>query len=98
MTDKEKLNYEKEVLGLFISGHPLEKYKDEIAELPCTSISNLGEESGNGEAAIVGIITNLKVKTSKSGKLFGIANIEDTGGIIEALFFPNVYQQYGELI
>jgi DNA polymerase-3 subunit alpha len=97
-TDKEKLNFEKEVLGLFISGHPLEKYKEEIADLPCTSISNLGEAGSNGEAAIVGIITNLKVKTSKSGKLFGIANIEDTGGIIEALFFPNVYQQYGQLI
>ncbi|MBN2403630.1 MAG: DNA polymerase III subunit alpha [Spirochaetes bacterium] len=96
-TDKKKLNYEKEVLGLFISGHPLEKYKHEIADLPCTSISDLGE-AGSGEAAIVGIITNLKVKSSKSGKLFGIANIEDTGGIIEALFFPNVYQRYSELI
>jgi DNA polymerase III subunit alpha len=97
-TDIEKLNYEKEVLGLFISGHPLEKYKDEIADLPCISISNLGEAGNNGEAAIVGLITNLKVKTSKNGKLFGIGNIEDTGGIIEALFFPNVYEAYSELI
>jgi DNA polymerase III subunit alpha len=97
-TDKEKLNYEKEVLGVFISGHPLEKYKDEIAELPCTSISDLGEEAGSGEAAVVGLITNLKVKTSKNGKLFGIATIEDTGGIIEVIFFPNVYEAYSELI
>ncbi len=96
--DKDKLNCEKEVLGIFISGHPLEKYKDEIDALPCTSISDLGEESAGGEAAIVGLITNLKVKTSKNGKLFGTANIEDTGGIIEALFFPNVYEAYGELI
>lgn len=96
-TSKEKLNYEKEVLGLFISGHPLEKYKEEIAELPCVSISEI-DANVNGDTYIVGIITNLKVKTAKNGKLFAAATIEDTSGIIEVLFFPNVYESFGTMI
>ncbi len=97
-SDKEKLNFEKEVLGVFVSGHPLEKYMDDIAELPCTPVSEIDATSNSGDTFIAGIITNLKVKTTKNGKLFAIANIEDTGGIIEAVFFPNVYEKYSALI
>ncbi|MFH0974281.1 MAG: DNA polymerase III subunit alpha [Spirochaetota bacterium] len=95
---KEKLNYEKEVLGLFISGHPLEKYKEELAGLPFIPIAEIDGQNKSGEISVVGIISNLKVRTSKNGKVFCTCSIEDTGGIIEAVFFPNVYEKFGELI
>lgn len=96
-SDKQKLNFEKEVLGLFISGHPLEKFRDRIASLSCVPVSDLAEMKGN-EASIVGIITNRVVKTSKNGKIFAVGSIEDTTGVIEAVFFPNVYEEYRELM
>ena len=97
-TYEEKLNNEKKILGVFITGHPLEKYQDDISNLPCTPIAELTDLSNNDEVSIIGIITNLKVRTSKNGKIFASANIEDTGGIIEAIFFPNVYEKCGSII
>ncbi|MCU0821028.1 MAG: DNA polymerase III subunit alpha [Spirochaetes bacterium] len=97
-SDKEKLNYEKEVLGLFITGHPLERYKDEIADLPFTPINRLSEIENANEAQLLGLITNVKTKLSKSGKTYAIGTIEDTGGIIEVLFFPDVYDKFQDLL
>lgn len=97
-TDKEKLFHEKEVLGLFVSGHPLEKYSDEIAGLPFTPIKNLSEVEDSRDASLVGLVTNVKTKLSKTGKPYAVGTIEDTGGIIEALFFPDVYEKFQELL
>ncbi|MBN2040238.1 MAG: DNA polymerase III subunit alpha [Spirochaetes bacterium] len=97
-TDDLKLNNEKEVLGIFVSGHPLEKYRDEISAFPCTPVSELSGFANNDEVSVIGIITNLKVRTSKNGKIFASATIEDTSGIVEVIFFPNVYEKVGSQI
>lgn len=96
--DNEKLLYEKEVLGLYLSGHPLAKYEFEIRSFSCTGIRDLNElENANG-TTIVGVISNLKIRTSANGNRFAIAMIEDMTGLIEALFMPNVLAKYESYI
>ncbi len=92
--DNEKLMHEKEVLGVYVSGHPLAKFEDEIKTFACTTISELKERAGNGEFSIVGIIGGLKVRVSRAGKRFAVGIIEDMEGTIEALFFPDTFSKY----
>ena len=94
----EKLFFEKEVLGLYMSGHPLAKYEKEIKAFSCTSIGELGNQKGNGDYSIVGIVSNLRVRTSKNGKRFAMGVIEDMDGSIEALFFPDIFSRCEKLL
>jgi DNA polymerase-3 subunit alpha len=96
--DNEKLYHEKEVLGLYISGHPLAKYESEIRSFSCVAIRELNEREHADSVAIVGVIYNLKVRMSKAGKKFAVGMIEDMEGTIEAIFVPNTFSQYEKLI
>jgi DNA polymerase-3 subunit alpha len=96
--DNEKLLHEKEVLGLYLSGHPLAKYEFEIRSFACTSIRDLNEQDNATGASIVGVISNLKVRTSANGNRFALAMIEDMNGLIEAIIMPNVFSKYESLI
>ncbi|HPJ39400.1 MAG TPA: DNA polymerase III subunit alpha [Spirochaetota bacterium] len=96
--DNEKLQYEKEVLGLYITGHPLARYEQEIQSFSCISIPDLSEQTNNESISIVGIIYNLKVRISKNGKKFAIGMVEDMEGTIEAVFFPATYEKYEHYI
>ncbi|MDY6933769.1 MAG: DNA polymerase III subunit alpha [Spirochaetota bacterium] len=92
------LSFEKEVLGVYISSHPLADYETEIKALSCLSISELAENKDIGEASIIGIISNVNVKTSRNGNRFAIGNLEDLEGIIEAIFRPNILSKYEEIL
>ncbi len=96
--DNEKLFHEKEVLGIYISGHPLAKYESEIRSFACASINSLNEKDHSDSLSIVGVIYNLKVRTSKNGKRFAVGMVEDMEGTIEAVFIPNTFAKYESLI
>jgi len=96
--DIEKLNREKEVLGVYISGHPLARYEKEIRAFSCTSIARIPEMKDAGAVSVVGVIQNLKKKITKNGKNFAISMIEDLDGMIETVFFPRVFAKYEDLI
>ncbi|HSV95767.1 MAG TPA: DNA polymerase III subunit alpha [Spirochaetota bacterium] len=96
--DNVKLQHEKEVLGVYVSGHPLAKYEREIKTFACTGISELGGNRESGDFSIVGIVSDLKARISKNGKRFAVAKLEDMEGAIEALFFPDVLSKYEQLL
>ncbi|HQP47396.1 MAG TPA: DNA polymerase III subunit alpha [Spirochaetota bacterium] len=96
--DNDKLQFEKEVLGLYITGHPLARYEQEIQSFSCTAIPDLSECTNKESVSIVGIIYNLKVRLSKNGKKFAVSMVEDMEGTIEAVFFPATYEQYEHYI
>lgn len=96
--DNEKLIHEKEVLGVYISGHPLTRYEKEIKNFSCTSISELSGHNGNGEYSIVGIINSLKVRNSKNGRRFAVGILEDMEGTLEAIFFPDTFAKFETLL
>ena len=106
--DKETLlAFEKETLGIYVSGHPMEAYQ----ELWQNCISNtagdfaLDEESGEVEqvkdqanAVIGGLIADKNVKYTKNDKIMAFLNVEDLIGNVEVVVFPQVYERYNTLL
>jgi DNA polymerase-3 subunit alpha len=97
-----RLANEKEILGFFISGHPLEKYRDKLEDLRALSteeISALTKSTGKDEnITTAGIITNLHVLKSKRGDFYAQGALEDMAGSVEMLVFPEAYRKLQEKV
>jgi len=93
----EKLKIEKEILGLYISGHPLDKYKFEIKNLCNTSFKKLKDNykiNGKTNLNTAGIVTEVQHKISKNGKPYGRMTIEDFDDSYNFLFFSDDYIRF----
>jgi len=111
---KVLLSMEKEMLGVYISGHPLSEFEKEIAQEVTLFSSDLDisiEENGadssmdhikgitDGMPVVVGgIITGKKTKTTKSNKLMAFVTLEDIYGSMEVIVFPSTLEKYDRLI
>ena len=98
---KDKLAYERDMLGLYVSDHPLLGLEGVLGKLADTEIADLVEDEERPDGAMVtiaGLITGLTRKTTKQGNLWAIAQIEDLGGSIEVLFFPSTYQTVSTML
>jgi DNA polymerase-3 subunit alpha len=97
-----RLASEKEILGFFISGHPLEKYKDKLQDLQALSIVEIGamtRSTGKDETiATAGIIANVRVLKSKRGDFYAQATLEDMSGSIDMIVFPEAYKRLGDKV
>jgi DNA polymerase-3 subunit alpha len=97
-----RLAAEKEILGFFITGHPLEKYKDKLQDLQALStaeISAMKTSTGKDETILTaGIITNVRVLKSKRGDFYAQANLEDMAGSVEMIVFPDAYKRIGDKV
>ena len=105
-----RLQNEKDVLGFFVSGHPLDKYREKLRNLkvvdtatacemkPEPTVFNRGRrEEGSNEIQIAGVITGLKVaKSKRSGEMYAQASLEDTVGKIELIAFSSAYEKLAE--
>jgi len=99
-TKMEMLNKEREVTGIYISGHPLEDYKTEIDNFCNTSINDLDDlkKLRNKDIVIAGILTSVAHKTTKTGKPFGSFVLEDYDGSIQLSMFSEDYLKYKHLL
>jgi len=97
-----RLAAEKEILGFFITGHPLEKYKDKLLDLSALSTEDINgmKRSTNKDENITtaGLITNLRVAKSKRGELWAQGALEDMSGKVELLIFPESFRKLGEKV
>jgi DNA polymerase-3 subunit alpha len=105
-----RLQNEKEVLGFFVSGHPLDKYREKLRNLKVVDTATACEmkpepqvfrrgrsEEPQNEIQIAGVITGLKVaKSKRSGEMYAQALLEDTTGKIELIAFSSAYQKLAE--
>jgi DNA polymerase III subunit alpha len=92
-TETEKLASEKEVLGFYITGHPLEKYREALASLTTTNTSSLEDIEHDSAVTVAGILTAIRIKPSKKGDLWASGTLEDVQGSVELLVFPQALQQ-----
>jgi DNA polymerase III subunit alpha len=92
-TGQEKLAGEKETLGFYITGHPLDQYMDKVKELATHSSGNLEGLAKNTEVALCGILTGIQRRRSKEGKLWASMLIEDLEGAAEAMVFSTQYER-----
>src|SRR5437868_694172 len=95
-----RLANEKEILGFFISGHPLERYHDKLQDLRALSteeLSTMKSSTGKDEnITTAGIITNVRVLKSKRGDFYAQSALEDMTGSVEMIAFPEAYKKLQE--
>jgi DNA polymerase-3 subunit alpha len=92
----EILEMEKESLGFYVSGHPLDKYRETLESINYTLSSEIGDLADGSQAMFIGKIENITEKISKKGNKFGIANIMDLHGNIELMLFENRLKELDE--
>ena len=99
-TEIEKLNIEKEVVGLYISGHPLDDYKFEIKTLCNTQLPELNEldKLQGREIRTAGIVSAFAHRTTKTGKPFGTLTLEDYNGNFTFFLFGEDYLRFKEYL
>jgi DNA polymerase-3 subunit alpha len=97
-----RLAAEKEILGFFITGHPMEKYKEKLAELNALSsedIAAMKKSTAKDEnITTAGLISGLRVAKSRRGELWAQASLEDMLGKVELLVFPEAYRKLAEKV
>jgi DNA polymerase-3 subunit alpha len=92
-SEKERLDYERESIGFYLSGHPLDRYVDEAKRLGAVPTVDLSSMKHNSEAQIVGIVVGMRERVMKNGSgRWAVLTIEDTFGQAEVLVFSKIYE------
>ncbi len=103
---QSRLEFEKEVLGVYISGHPLDEYRDILSRKTSAKTSDfLWDEELQGttvaddsKQVIGGMITGLQVKITRQEKRMAFLTLEDMFGTVEVIVFPRQYEKYRDLL
>lgn len=103
---KQLLSMEKEMTGVYVSGHPLDEYRKELEALEINTawVAELKERPDAGidedgrQVVMGGIITALRPKATKKGAMMGFITLEDLTGQIECLLFPRIFERYSKLL
>jgi DNA polymerase III subunit alpha len=92
-TMEQKLAGEKEVLGIYVSGHPLDRFKDKVTDLATHFTDKLEDLEKNTPVALCGLLTNIVRKTNRDGKYWAALKIDDARGTVDAMVFANRYEE-----
>ncbi|MFI7021967.1 DNA polymerase III subunit alpha [Micromonospora sp. NPDC049900] len=98
---RDKLAFEREMLGLYVSDHPLFGLEHVLNAAADCTIATLSEEGTVPDGAVVtlaGILSGVQRRVTKQGRAWASATLEDLAGGVEALFFPNTYEVIGQYI
>jgi len=97
--ENEKLTFEKEMLGFYVTGHPLERYKKELKSYSTVSTATLGSRKDGEEIVIGGLVSKLKFTvTKRTSEKMAIVGLEDLGGAMDLLVFPKTFKEYGHYL
>jgi DNA polymerase-3 subunit alpha len=98
---QDRLTFEREMLGLYVSDHPLLGLEHILLKEADISIASLSEEGTVEDGKVVnlaGILTGVQRRITKQGKAWASATLEDLDGAVEVLFFPNTYELVGQYV
>jgi DNA polymerase III subunit alpha len=91
--EAQRLAGEKEVMGFFVTGHPLEKFSAQLASLTRHDSASLESLEHDSPVTLAGILTGLRIRPSRKGDLWAAANLEDLRGSAELLVFPKALEE-----
>ena len=94
----QRLKYERDLTGFYITAHPLTRYETTIKALSTTTTSGLAEMSDGKEVKLCGIVTTVKTMLTKKGDRMAYLTLEDLQGTVEVIAFPDLYRAAGPLI
>jgi DNA polymerase-3 subunit alpha len=92
-TNVEKLSNEKELLGFYVTGHPLDNWMDKVCELAKQSSDSLEGLEKGADVAVCGMMTGIQRRRNKEGKPWATFQLEDKLGAIECMVFTTTYEQ-----
>jgi DNA polymerase-3 subunit alpha len=90
---KALLKAERDTIGFFITGHPLDKYERDLKRLADVTTADLRGRDGQSKVKICGVIHTLKYKNSKKGDRYATFNLEDRVGVVEVIAWPETYRR-----
>ncbi|MFW2380799.1 MAG: DNA polymerase III subunit alpha [Acidimicrobiales bacterium] len=93
-----RLKLEKEMLGLYVSDHPLMGVEDALRARASTTIGELAELDEGSQVAVGGVVSGLVKKWTKKGELMAVLVLEDLSSSIETMVFPRTFTDYGHLL
>lgn len=93
-TEQEKLEKERELLGLYLSGHPLDAYQSVINQTATHTISALRNCRDKEQVKVAGWVSRMKVIRTKKGEQMAFLSVADRGGQVEAVLFPKGFSKY----
>jgi DNA polymerase-3 subunit alpha len=91
---REKLTWERELIGTYMSEHPLAPYLEEIRRVITHSANNLGEAEHEEKTRVAGMVSGIRPYQTKTGKMMGWVTLEDMNGVIELVLFPRVWERF----
>jgi len=94
-TDREMLGAEREALGFYISGHPLDKYERDLRKFTNASAEVLRNRSDQGKVSVGGVIQGLRLRNSRKGDRYASFTLEDKTGTVEVICWPETYRKLG---
>ena len=97
-TGGQLLAFEKETLGFYITGHPLDRFEESLKRLPVLPANRVRGHGNNGEVTMVGVVTALKLKNTKKGERYANFNLEDKTGFVDTIAWPDTYRETAESI
>jgi DNA polymerase III subunit alpha len=95
---QELLAFEKEALGFYITGHPLDKYERALKRITSGTIAAIRERAIAGEVRLGGVVSALRLRNTKKGDRYGNFNLEDKSGFVEVLAWPDTYKKCADLL
>ena len=96
--EKEKLRREKEALGFYITGHPLEGFQKAIKRFATCLVNDLPTQNDKDQVKLAGVVESLKLKRTKRGDKMAIMYLEDLTGSTEVVVFPDVFTEAAPLL
>ena len=96
ISKREILNWERELMGLYVSDHPLNPVMDVLGDIVTHYSLQLGDVPKNEKVCVAGMINTINPYTTKTGKSMGFVKIEDLQGPIELVLFPSVWPKYAD--
>ncbi len=95
---REKLEWEKELMGLYVSAHPMTTYNDVLRKKVTSYSSQLAQMKSKAKVTVGGMVTRFRRHQTKNGKEMGFVTIEDMQGVIDLVVFPGPWNKYRDLI
>jgi DNA polymerase-3 subunit alpha len=92
--DTDKLKNERETLGFFITGHPLDKYVGRLHGVVSLTTESLNTRQHQEKVKLAGVVHSLKLKNNKKGDRYATFTLEDKEGVVEVIVWPEAYRQH----
>jgi DNA polymerase-3 subunit alpha len=94
----QRLSFEREALGFYISGHPLEKYRQDLKRMGVIGTADVLAKTKQSEVRVGGVVTALRLKNTKKGDRYATFMLEDYTGSLESIVWPDTYKQVAHIL